>query len=52
MFSLHFQMRLESTKLAMWFLPPSVIGYGWVCEKHVHVSAVCVMLFLVGFFSV
>ncbi|KIM78482.1 hypothetical protein PILCRDRAFT_75381 [Piloderma croceum F 1598] len=24
------EMRLESTKLAMWFLPPSVIGYGWV----------------------
>lgn len=44
-------MRLESTKLAMWFLPPSVIGYAWICEKHVHVSAVCVMLFLAGFFS-
>jgi hypothetical protein len=46
------QMRLESTKLAMWFLPPSVIGFGWICEKHVHISAVCVMLALVGFFSV
>jgi hypothetical protein len=44
-------MRLESTKVAMWFLPPSVVGYAWVCEKDVHVSAVCVMLFLAGFFS-
>jgi len=45
-------MRLESTKLAMWFLPPSILGYAWVCEQHVHVSAICVMLFLAGFFSI
>ncbi|KAI0785153.1 major facilitator superfamily domain-containing protein [Abortiporus biennis] len=29
-----------------------VVAYGWICEKHVHVSAVCVMLFLAGFFSI
>ena len=45
------QMRLESTKLAMWWFPPSVIGYAWVCQQHVHISAICVMLFLSGFFS-
>ncbi|KAH7915437.1 major facilitator superfamily domain-containing protein [Hygrophoropsis aurantiaca] len=46
------EMRLSSTKMAMLWLPPSVIGYAWVCEKHVHVAAICVMLFLSGFFSV
>lgn len=35
----------------MFFFSPSVIGYGWVCEKHVHVSAICAMLFLAGFFQ-
>lgn len=35
----------------MLFLPPSVIAYGWVCERHVSVAAICVMLFLAGFFS-
>lgn len=35
----------------MLFLPPSVIAYGWVCERHVSVGAICVMLFLAGFFS-
>lgn len=44
-------MRLESTRLFMVFLPPSVIAYGWICEKHVSVGAICVMLFLAGFFS-
>ena len=44
-------MRLRSTQLPMLFFPPSVIAYGWVCEKHVHISAVCVMLFLAGFFQ-
>ncbi|KAH7915436.1 major facilitator superfamily domain-containing protein [Hygrophoropsis aurantiaca] len=46
------EMRLESTKLAMLWLPPSVIGYAWVCEKHVHIAAVCVMLFLSGLFTI
>jgi hypothetical protein len=35
----------------MWFLPPSVLGYAWVAQKHVHVAAVAVFLFFCGFFS-
>ncbi|KAI0351439.1 MFS general substrate transporter [Trametes cingulata] len=46
------EMRLESTMIPMLFLPPSVIAYGWVCERHVSVAAICVMLFLSGFFSI
>ncbi|KAI8971143.1 MFS general substrate transporter [Trametes punicea] len=46
------EMRLESTMVPMFFLPPSVIAYGWVCERHVNVAAICVMLFLSGFFSI
>ncbi|KAG2758056.1 MFS general substrate transporter [Suillus brevipes Sb2] len=46
------EMRLESSKLAMLWLPPSVIGYGWVCEKHLNVAVICVMLVLVGFTSI
>ena len=44
-------MRLQSTLYFMPFLPLSVIAYGWVCQQHVHVSAICVMLFLAGLFS-
>lgn len=44
-------MRLESSKLAMLWLPPSVIGYGWMCDKHLNVAVICVMLVLVGFTS-
>jgi len=46
------EMRLESTKLFMIFLPASVIAYGWICEKHVNVAAICVFLFCAGFFSI
>lgn len=46
------EMRLGSTVLFMLFLPPSVVAYGWICEKHVSVAAICVMLFLAGFFSI
>jgi hypothetical protein len=45
------QMRLESTKIAMLWLPLSVIGYAWVCQEQVNIAAVCVMLFLAGFLS-
>lgn len=45
------KMRLESTKLAMIFLPLTSIAYGWFCEKKIHIAAVCVALFLAGFFS-
>ena len=44
------QMRLESTKLAMVFMPLSCIAYGWLCEEHVHIAAVTVALFFCGFF--
>ncbi|EPT02266.1 hypothetical protein FOMPIDRAFT_73914 [Fomitopsis schrenkii] len=54
LYSAHSQwmMRLQSTLVPMLFFPPSVIAYGWVCEEHVHISAVCVMLFLAGFFQI
>lgn len=45
------EMRLASTRPAMWFLPLAIIGYAWTCEKHVHVAAICVMLCLSGFLS-
>ncbi|KAH8077264.1 MFS general substrate transporter [Cristinia sonorae] len=46
------EMRLKSTILAMFILPPSVLGYAWVCNQHVHVAAICVTLFLAGFSSI
>lgn len=46
------EMRLESTKIAMWVLPPAVAGYAWVCQERVHIAAMCTMLFLSGFFSI
>ncbi|KAG1819638.1 MFS general substrate transporter [Suillus subaureus] len=45
------EMRLASTRPAMWFFPPAIIGYAWVCERHVHVVAICIMLCLSGFLS-
>ena len=44
------QMRLESTKFVMVFLPLTSLAYGWFCEKKVHIAAVCASLFLAGFF--
>ncbi|KAJ7146019.1 major facilitator superfamily domain-containing protein [Mycena epipterygia] len=46
------EMRLKSTKYGLCLLPPSVLAFGWVSEKHVHVSAMCVFLFLSGFFAI
>ncbi|KAF7799395.1 hypothetical protein EIP86_010627 [Pleurotus ostreatoroseus] len=46
------EMRLRSTFWFMPFLPPSIIAYGWVCEQHVSVGAICVFLFMAGFFSI
>ncbi|KAL4070035.1 major facilitator superfamily domain-containing protein [Scleroderma yunnanense] len=43
------EMRLQSAKFFLWWLPPSVIGYAWVCQEHAHISAMCAMLFLIGF---
>ncbi|KAG2049045.1 vacuolar DHA amino acid exporter [Suillus hirtellus] len=45
------EIRLESSLLGMPWLPPAVIGYAWVCEKHVNVAVICVMLILIGFSS-
>jgi len=45
------EMRLKGTILSLWLFPPSILGFAWVSEQHVHVSAICVMLFLCGFFS-
>ncbi len=44
-------MRLNSTLHGLWLFPVSVVGFGWVLEQHVHISAVCVMLFLSGVFA-
>ncbi|KAF8172799.1 major facilitator superfamily domain-containing protein [Mycena galopus ATCC 62051] len=46
------EMRLKSTKYGLIFLPPSVLAFGWVSAKHVHVSAMCVFLFSAGFFMI
>ncbi|KAJ7484105.1 vacuolar DHA amino acid exporter, partial [Mycena galericulata] len=39
------EMRLKSTTLG-------VLAFGWVSAKHVHVSAMCVFLFLSGLFAI
>ncbi|KAI0643019.1 MFS general substrate transporter [Trametes meyenii] len=46
------EMRLLSTMIPMLLLPPSVIAYGWICERRLHVAAICVTLFLAGFLSI
>ncbi|CAL1713497.1 unnamed protein product [Somion occarium] len=46
------EMRLESTFIMMVFLPPSSIAFGWLCQKHVHIAAICVFLFFSGFFAI
>ncbi|KAG1743214.1 vacuolar DHA amino acid exporter [Suillus paluster] len=46
------EMRLEASKLAMLWLPPAVLGYAWMCEKHVNIAGICVMLALIGFSSI
>ncbi|KAH9165515.1 MFS general substrate transporter [Lactarius sanguifluus] len=46
------EMRLESTKPAMVFLPLSVVAYAWLAQEHVHVASLCTALFFIGFFSV
>ncbi|KAF7326961.1 Vacuolar DHA amino acid exporter [Mycena venus] len=38
------EMRLRSTIIGLIFLPPSVLAFGWVSEKHVHISAMCLSL--------
>lgn len=45
------EMRLESTKPAMVFLPLSVIAYAWLAQERVHVASLCIALFFIGFFT-
>ncbi|EFI27249.1 hypothetical protein CC1G_15077 [Coprinopsis cinerea okayama7 len=46
------EMRLYSTVPGLILLPPFTVGFGWLCEKHAHVSALCVFLFMCGFMAV
>ncbi|KAJ8516988.1 hypothetical protein ONZ45_g5755 [Pleurotus djamor] len=46
------EMRLKSTFSGLLLLPPSIVGYAWVTRQHVHISAMCIMLFLNGFLSI
>ncbi|KAG1745209.1 major facilitator superfamily domain-containing protein [Suillus lakei] len=46
------EMRLQSSKLAMLWIPLFVVGYAWVCEKHVNVAVICILLILIGFSSI
>ncbi|KAJ6520628.1 major facilitator superfamily domain-containing protein [Mycena vulgaris] len=43
------EMRLKSTAWGLCLLPFSVLALGWVSQQRVHVSAMCVFLFLCGF---
>ncbi|KAJ8518977.1 hypothetical protein ONZ45_g4022 [Pleurotus djamor] len=45
------EMRLRSTYFGLVLLPPSILGYAWVTQRHAHISAICVMLFLNGFLA-
>ena len=44
-------MRLESTKLAMPFLPAAMLAYAWMADKKVHVAGLVVTLFFLGLSS-
>ncbi|KAJ7235850.1 vacuolar DHA amino acid exporter [Mycena rebaudengoi] len=46
------EMRLHSTTVGLVLLPPCVLAFGWVSAKRLHVSAMCVFLFLCGMFAI
>ncbi|KAI0258411.1 MFS general substrate transporter [Gloeopeniophorella convolvens] len=46
------EMRLDSMKPVLLFLPLPVVAYGWLAQEHIHIASVCVMLFFSGFFSI
>ncbi|THH21574.1 hypothetical protein EW146_g47 [Bondarzewia mesenterica] len=46
------EMRLQSTKPAMFFLPLPVIAYAWLIDKHTHIAPICIALFFSGFFTI
>ncbi|CAE6415090.1 unnamed protein product [Rhizoctonia solani] len=46
------EMRLQSTKPALMFLPFFVLAYAWMCEKHVNIAGPVVVLFFSGFCAI
>ncbi|CAE6461481.1 unnamed protein product [Rhizoctonia solani] len=46
------EMRLQSTKPAMVFLPFFVVAYAWMCDKHVNIAGPVVVLFFSGFCAI
>ncbi|KJA16284.1 hypothetical protein HYPSUDRAFT_147887 [Hypholoma sublateritium FD-334 SS-4] len=46
------EMRLASTLPGMILLPPIIIAFGWVCQKHLPIAVICIFLFLGGFFCI
>ncbi|TFK22940.1 MFS general substrate transporter [Coprinopsis marcescibilis] len=46
------EMRLRSTIFGIIAVPPVTLGFGWICQKHLHVSVVCVFLFACGFLAI
>ncbi|KAJ3548715.1 hypothetical protein NMY22_g1153 [Coprinellus aureogranulatus] len=45
------KMRLKSIIIGAMLLPPFTIAFGWICHQHIHVSAICIFLFLCGFLT-
>ena len=45
------KMRLKSTLLGIIAAPPFIAALGWLWQEKVHISAVCVIFFFTGFFS-
>lgn len=41
-------MRLQSTIPGLISFPIFVLGFAWITEEHVHISGMCVMLFMTG----
>ncbi|KAI5829788.1 MFS general substrate transporter [Schizophyllum commune Tattone D] len=42
------EMRLQSTVPGLISFPIFVLGFAWITEEHVHISGMCVMLFMTG----
>ncbi|KAL1741936.1 major facilitator superfamily domain-containing protein [Schizophyllum fasciatum] len=42
------EMRLQSTVPGLILFPLFVLGFAWITEEHVHISGMCVMLFMTG----
>ncbi|KAH6911807.1 major facilitator superfamily domain-containing protein [Coprinopsis sp. MPI-PUGE-AT-0042] len=45
------EMRLSSTLPGILLLPLFTLAFGWVCQQHLHISAICVFLFCCGFLT-